>query len=659
MKKILLSTLILALVFALFVPCFANAETLQNNGTFAPEGQDYKLVTLLSDGKPVGARLVKIYFGEIETRIDVYSSQQMPLDFYLGNTNLSASQLQTRNKLVEIFNDIDDFMQQVDVATNSTYTGKTNSQGETLPISDVYRFNQAVQGDKVEISKISYEMLQIAKEMYQSTNGAFNPAVYRLVDLWGFSSRIYSQGNFGEPYDRIVTAQQFAQQGYPLPEQKYVDAFSNADFVNFDHVALSEENGKYFATKNCTPAVVDGVQFQQWIDLGGIAKGYAVDYIRSVLQSNDLPNYFVDCGVSSQSVGKGVDGKDIELAFSDSFDPMSQFWGVPLFSVNVANNSISTSGQYVRKYTTNGITYSHIVDAKTGAPAQTGVESVAVILPNDGTWATQGDCLTTALTVMGKNEIVDFVNGYAKQHGIYVVVCYKTVDGQKQILSNFSKQQIVAQGENFNNYQWALQQGTDGNFAYDESIPTLATHNYQVILVVAGIVLSLAIVAIVVYHFVWGKRHTFQNVKNAKKDKPFKPADVGVYMLVALLVLVLFSVFFGQSAPQSIQYVKVVEIESGNVLFVYNVARNEYQIGENANVDVQKTDNGLSVTITQQIDGEERFNTFEILLNSQTSVKMTQSICGFHQDCVYNFPALSQAGGTIVCSPNGLKIITE
>ncbi len=654
MKKILLSTLILALVFALFVPCFANAETSQKKGAFAPEGQDYQLITLLSNGKPVGARLVKIYFGEIETRIDIYSSNQMPLDFYLGNDDLSASQLQTRNKLVEIFNDIDDFMQQVDLATNSTYTGKTNSQGVVLPTSDVYRFNQAVQGDKVEITKISYEMLQVAKEMYHSTNGAFNPAVYRLVDLWGFSSRIYAQGNFGEPYDRIVTAQQFAEEGYPLPEQKYVDAFSNADFVNFDYVVLSAEGDKYFATKNCPPAVVDGVEFQQWIDLGGIAKGYAVDYIRSVLQSNNLPNYFVDCGVSSQSIGKGVDGKDIELNFTDSFDPLSQYMGVPLFSVNVANNSVSTSGQYVRKYTTNGITYSHIVDAKTGAPAQTGVESVAVILPNDGTWATQGDCLTTALTVMGKEEIVAFINGYAKQNGIRVVVCFKTVDGRQQIISNYSKKDIVSKGFNFNDCQWVLKQSKEGQFVYKEGV------NFQTVLVVSGVALSVATVALVVYHFVRGKKHTFANVKNAKKDKPFKPADVGVYMLVALLVLVLFTVFFGQSTtPQGIRYVKVVDIQTGSVLFVYNVIRGEYQIGENANVSVQETDNGLSVTISQQVDGKEHFNTFEILLNSQTSVKMTQSICGFHQDCVYNFPALTQAGGTIVCSPNGLKIITE
>ena len=117
-------------------------------------------------------------------------------------------------------------------------------------------------------------------------DGAFNPAVYRLVDLWGFSSRIYSNGDFGLPYDRPVTAQQFAENGYPLPEQKYVTAFSQKDFVSFDEqaVELTQQDGKYYVTKNVSPVTVDGVEYQQWLDLGGIAKGYVVDGIKQLLQ---------------------------------------------------------------------------------------------------------------------------------------------------------------------------------------------------------------------------------------------------------------------------------------------------------------------------------------------------------------------------------------
>ena len=91
------------------------------------------------------------------------------------------------------------------------------------------------------------------------------------------------------------------------------------------------------------------------------------------------------------------------------------------------------------------------------------------------------------------------------------------------------------------------------------------------------------------------------------------------------------------------------------------MTRNEYVFNDtNANgwvVEVHD-DDGIVVTLTRVFDGEAHFNTFKITRGANPSVEMIDSLCGFHQDCVRTFSAVTRSGGAIVCSPNHLKIIT-
>ena len=136
-----------------------------------------------------------------------------------------------------------------------------------------------------------------------------------------------------------------------------------------------------------------------------------------------------------------------------------------------------------------------------------------------------------------------------------------------------------------------------------------------------------------------------------------------VYLVLVLVIVVLFSVFFGENdqAFQTFQTVSVVDLKTGQVLFVYNVARNEYQIADDCpwKVTLTKTSDGYVVRLDGQIDGEDRFNEVTITTGVTPTVKMTNSVCGFHQDCVRNFGTISTAGQSIVCSPNYLKVITD
>ncbi len=650
------------------------SETSSHNAVYNDDSGRFSITSLTSNGNVVGARFFGYYFGNsgIPVVVEIYSSNLLTLDFYFGDADyvaegrdpsksyLTAEQTAVKHEIIETFQIVDQLINRVDECANTQYDGANNS-----PISDIFRYNAAAQGEKLEISRETYEMLQIAKEMYFDTNGAFNPAVYRLVDLWGFSSRIYSNGAFDTenyPYDRPVTGEYFSKNGYPLPEQKYIEAFSTPAFTDFSDnaVQLSEENGKYFVFKNVAPVVVDGVEFQQWLDLGGIAKGYVVDEITALLQNKfGTDRYYVDAGSSSSAFGYGFDGNETLLMLQD---PETLFEA--LLGWKVGQCSVSTSGQYIRKYVTDGVEYSHIIDGTTGAPAQTGVKAVLVSVPqSQGLWASKSDCLTTALTVMGKDKIVDFVNGYLKDRGISVVVVFETFDGKMEICSNLNVDELDLKGTNFDSYAWTLKQNENGDFVYDgdATFVTQEQDVYKTLIVVLACIVGAGVVGLVVFHIVKGKKNALQNVRLARRDKPFKPADVGVYLLVLLLIIVLFSAFLG-GEHNSIQTVQAVDIQTGEQLFLYNVLRNEYKINDNNSsnwqISVEQIANGVEVTFSRNLNGEEYFNVLQILRGSTPTVKMVDSRCGFHQDCVYNFDEIFQANGVIVCSPNRLKIVT-
>lgn len=666
MKKLLLIILI-ALVLCATLPVVAFAsDDVSHAMEYVPSHKQYKITTLVQNGKCVGAKFFGSYFGKsnIQVVVEIYSSPQLVLDFYVGDESLTVAQQQNKQKLVALAEEINNLINQVDMCANTTYNGQND-----LPLSDIYRYNQATQGQKLQISWQTYQMLTIAKQMYAQTNGAFNPAVYRLVDLWGFSSRIYSNGAFDTstyPYDRPVTSQQFATSGYPLPEQKFIDAFSAPQFVNFgdDAVVLTQQGDQYFVEKQVAPVVVDGVEYQQWLDLGGIAKGFVVDEIASLLQGEGLQNYYVDAGSSSSAFGQAQNGKQV-LSLTDPFAPYANVMPQLLFGFEIDASTVSTSGQYVRKYVTSGVEYSHIIDGQTGAPAQTGVKMVSVVVPQtQGLWAGQGDCLTTALTVMGKDQIVQFVNGYLKDNNVTVVVLFETFDGKQEIISNLSKSAVVSTGKYFQNYAWTLSQNQDGSFAYNgnSALVTQSGTTFKTIAIVLACLCGAGLVALLVFHLVAGKKNALQLVQHAKNEKPFKAADVGVYLLVALVIVVLFCVFFADE-KQQLQKVVVTDTQNGQQLFLYNVLRNEYYFNsQNANgwqMQTEQSQNGLTVTFWKEIDGEKHFNTLTITTGRTPSVKITKSLCGFHQDCVHNFGEITQAGGVIVCSPNQLKVTTE
>lgn len=662
MKKARLLILLILLTFALsltftVVPAYAEDASSRNVDYYDGKGFELRTVSESDSKQIVGVRFRGTYFGGsgIEVVADIYSDDKLTIDFPINEaaSNLTSAQQATQAKLIDLATQINNYIINIDSVANTQYDGTDGK-----PLSDIYRYNNAVYGDEIEICEDTYNMLSVAREMYDATNHAFNPAVYRLVDLWGFSSRTYHRdGNL--PYDR-----QWSGNSYPLPDDKYIQAFSDPAFTDYGEnaVALSQRDGKFYVTKNVKAAQVDGIEYNQWLDLGGVAKGYAVDGVREMLKELGATRFYVDAGTSSQAYGCNYDGGDFILYTMDPYK-RDFLYSPTVVGAHLINATVSTSGQYERKFVTNGVEYAHIIDGAQGKPAQTGVNSITIIAPESYS-ATMGDCLTTALTVMGRDRVVDFMNGYLKDNGIRVMLTYETVDGGKQLLTNIPQSEVV-KGDTFDEYAWSVKTDDDGKFAYDASAKApVSKHDYTGWIIALGVAVIAAVIAVIVVRIVKGGNKTERNILNAKRDTFFKIGDVGIYLVVVLLIIALFMTFLGTDGEQ-IRAIKMMDFSNSNegeLLFAYNVARNEwvaYTDNSNGwNVEVNEDGNDINVSFSRTVDGKEQFNVMTITRGSKVTVKMSDATCA-DKDCVYNFPTQELAERAIVCSPNRLKIITE
>ncbi|MBF8292779.1 MAG: ApbE family lipoprotein [Steroidobacteraceae bacterium] len=126
------------------------------------------------------------------------------------------------------------------------------------------------------------------------------------------------------------------------------------------------------------------------IDLGGIAKGYAVDSAARILQARGIRNATVSAGGDSRILGDRR-GKPWIVGIRHPDDPNRVIARIPL-----EDTAMSTSGDYERYFDENGVRYHHIIDPHTGR-SPVGVRSVTVIGPN----ATLTEGLTKSVFVMG------------------------------------------------------------------------------------------------------------------------------------------------------------------------------------------------------------------------------------------------------------------
>jgi thiamine biosynthesis lipoprotein len=236
--------------------------------------------------------------------------------------------------------------------------------------SEISRFNAHQNiGEKFRISEDFYNVMTVAKTIYEETHGAWDGTVKPLVDLWGFGK---------------------SENKHTIPEKSRIAALlSKIGFNNIEIIAAH-----YLAKKNTTIA----------LDLASIAKGYGVDQAAALIRANGIHNFLVEIGGEVFAAGFRKDGKKWRIGINrpQKNSPIDQVYKV----VHLQDKGFATSGDYRNYFEINQKRFSHVIDPRNGYPVDNGVVSVSIIA-NTCTFA---DGLSTAVMVLGHKKGLDLVN---------------------------------------------------------------------------------------------------------------------------------------------------------------------------------------------------------------------------------------------------------
>jgi thiamine biosynthesis lipoprotein len=220
--------------------------------------------------------------------------------------------------------------------------------------SDLTRFNDELQRNgQAQVPDSLTELLQLSQAYHDASGGLFNPALGKLVAAYGF-------------HDSAVdaTAIDAIKRDLPSMRDLKIDA----------GIAISSNP-------------------ELQIDLGGIAKGYAIGLIADYLDSRGIENYIVNAGGDMKIAGNRF-GRPWRLGIQNPFAP-----GVVASLELSGSHSLFTSGNYHRQYRRgDGITH-HIIDPRTGESSRG--QSSATVLVSD---PVRADVAATVLMIDGQRK---------------------------------------------------------------------------------------------------------------------------------------------------------------------------------------------------------------------------------------------------------------
>ncbi|MDO4865865.1 MAG: FAD:protein FMN transferase [Clostridia bacterium] len=274
------------------------------------------------------------------------------------------------------------------------------------PDSDIARFNALPCGGELPVSSITAELMTIAREAYVLTEGLYDPTIYPLVDIWGFTPRFNSYFyRPTQPYDR-----EYVNGKLPLPNPRHIEQL--LPLVGMEGIEMFERDGETWLCKRTDSVEIDGATIQAQLDLGGIAKGYACDRVIALLRENGFAlGHFVCGGSSLKLMARPTEDGLYELTLTKPRATENR--DAHYATLPVRDIGVSTSVDVSQGFTVDGVTYCHIIDPRMGwpinMPDETGVQSGLAGATLLGESAALCDALTTALLVMGPGEAADWL----------------------------------------------------------------------------------------------------------------------------------------------------------------------------------------------------------------------------------------------------------
>ena len=222
--------------------------------------------------------------------------------------------------------------------------------------SALTRINRGAAHGPVSVEPELFHFIADAMRYHRESRGAFDITVGPLMKAWGFF-----RGDGRVPTEDELTA-----------ARRHVGG-SHVILNSIDRTIAFDQSGIE-------------------LDLGGIAKGYAVDRVVTLLQQRGIGAALISAGGSTIfGLGAPPDRRAWDISVQDPVNPRKT-----ALTVQLRHRALSVAGSSEKAFEADGVTYSHIMDPRSGRPVQ-GLLSIAVLAPS----GTAGDALDTALFVLG------------------------------------------------------------------------------------------------------------------------------------------------------------------------------------------------------------------------------------------------------------------
>lgn len=240
--------------------------------------------------------------------------------------------------------------------------GKLSDNYASSDVTNVYSINHT--NDKVEVQQELYDMLKTSFAVSEEGADNFNPLCGSLAKKWKESlknSQILDKNTINEEIEKI----------------------NNSSMAFDDAIHSIQRNG------------------EAEIDLGGIAKGYAIDKAYDYLSAQNIKSYLIDAGHSSILLGEK---KTKDGLFSVGLNDIENAY------IKLKNCFVSTSSNSIQGVEVDGVTYSHIINPKTGSALT--LHDAVIIVSDKGYYS---DAMSTSLMYSTIDEIKESEEKYKYQ----------------------------------------------------------------------------------------------------------------------------------------------------------------------------------------------------------------------------------------------------
>lgn len=244
----------------------------------------------------------------------------------------------------------------------------------------------------VTVDRRIIDMLLYAKDMYEKTDGTVNIAMGSVLSVW----HDYRTEGIDEPWNAKLPTMETLSEA--------------AKHTDINRMVIDEAAG--------TVTLTDP---DMKLDVGAIAKGYAVEMAARSLEEAGVTGYVINVGGNVRTVGVKGDGEKWLVGIENPEEDSEQAY---LAYLELAGESLVTSGSYQRYYVVDGKRYHHIIDPETLLPSE-GYVSVSVVVKSSA----DGDALSTALFCMELEEGMSLVERLPDTEAMWVLkdgTCYES-----------------------------------------------------------------------------------------------------------------------------------------------------------------------------------------------------------------------------------------